>query len=150
MLLARIIGSAALSLLLLIGKSEAKSAFLPPTATEIFHLRSECAALAGKILNSSIIGPALYKSQISHYDPLTNRCYVEITIQSADTTRPPHDLSQYLYDGQTGEMLAAAQIEEGKRWGMVYDWKHQTTTLTNAGWDDAIRYINTMMADDRK
>jgi len=144
------IGFTALSLLLLTRQSIGESTFLPPTATEIFHLRSQCAALGKKIFDSSVAGPALYKSQMSRYTPQTNRCYVELTVQTADTTTPLRYLSRYLYDGQTGEMLAAAQIKEGKKWGMVYDQSYQTKTLENAGWDDASEYVNVIMTDDRK
>lgn len=52
-----------------------------PTATEVFHLRSECAALGEKLLND--IG-AKYRSvydvsfsdQLSHYNSRINRCYI--------------------------------------------------------------------------
>jgi hypothetical protein len=49
----QIIGLAALSLYLLMSAGAAENAFLPPTATEIFHLRSECAALGKKILDEN-------------------------------------------------------------------------------------------------
>ena len=83
------------------------------TATEVFHLRSECAALGKKILDSSLVGPALYQSQVSHYEPRTNRCYVELTIQTADPHRFNDHFGRYLYDGQTGELLASTQSKKG-------------------------------------
>ena len=55
-------------------------ALAQPTATEVLNLRSQCAALAGKMLEEQVIGAALTQSQISRYDPRTNRCYVEITV----------------------------------------------------------------------
>jgi len=98
-----------------------------PSATEVFHLRSECVALGQKILDGNVVGSALSHSQVSHYDPRTNRCYVELTIQTADTTKPLDYLNRVLYDGQTGEMLAVARLEKGKKWGMVFDRQHQIT-----------------------
>jgi hypothetical protein len=88
-----------------------------PTATEVFNLRSKCAALGDRILEETTIGIALTKSQVSHYEPRTNRCYVELTIQTADLSKPidQHYHHRVLYDGQTKEMLAWALIERGKK-----------------------------------
>jgi hypothetical protein len=146
----RIVGLAALSFNLLMSAGAAEKAISPPTATEIFHLRSECAALGKKILDENIVGPALYQTQISRYNPLTNRCYVELSVQCGDITKGCRHYSTTLYDGQTGEMLAFIRTENGQRSGMVFDRAHQTTTDANAGWDDARDYIDAMMADDRK
>ena len=129
-------------------ESVAQSAFSPPTATEIFHLRSECAALGEKILDANVVGPALSKSQISRYDPQTNRCYVELTVQTADTTKPISYFSRSVYDGQTGEILAIAKIKNGAKWRMVYDQNYQTK-ISNVGYNARI-YIYVIMADDRK
>ena len=86
----------------------------PPSATELFELRSKCAALGEKILRENVIGSALTQSEVSHYDPKTARCYVELTVQNADITNPTIT-STYLYDGQTKELLAFAQIEKNVR-----------------------------------
>jgi len=120
-----------------------------PTATEVFRLRSVCAELGEKILENNAIGPALTQDQVSHYDPRTNRCYVQLDVHTADL-REQYLLHRYLFDGQTKEMLAAASIEKGKKWGMVYDKQHRTMNLENAGWDDTTTYIDAMMAEDRK
>jgi uncharacterized protein YqfB (UPF0267 family) len=149
----KIVRFAALSLVLLVGRAGAENAFPPPTATEIFHLRSECGALGKKILDAhaNIIGQALEKSQISHYNPQTNRCYVQLTVLTADTTDPfPVITTNYLYDGQTDEILAVAQTRKGLNWGFVEDQSHQAKTLAHGGWHDTIEYIHAMMADDRR
>jgi hypothetical protein len=146
----KITGFVILCALLLTERGIAQNAFSPPTATEIFHLHSECAALGQKILDENVIGRALEQSQTSRYNPVTNRCYVELVVQSADLTKPMKIFSQYLFDGQTGEMLASLKVENGQKSGTVFDRNHQTTTYANAGWDDAQDYINAMMADDRK
>jgi hypothetical protein len=129
----------------------AARAFQLPTATEVFRLRSACAALGQKILDDNApVGLALSKSQVSHYDPSTNRCYVELDI--VDTPKGEfHFYHRALFDGQTGEVLAFANVE--KKWqksGKVFDKQHDTTNLNNAGWDDANDYIDAKMADDRE
>jgi hypothetical protein len=146
----RTLAFVALSLPLLATDSMAQKALVPPTATEIFRLRSECAALGRKILDENIVGPALTQTQISRYNPLTNRCYVELNAQTADNTKKMTYFHTVLYDGQTGEMLASLKIENGQKSGMVFDRNHQTKTVVNAGWDDARDDIDEMMTDDRK
>lgn len=111
-----------------------------PSATEVFHLRSECANLGVKILNESIIGIALTQSQISHYNPKTNRCYIEVTVQSGDLTKPVEIMSRYLYDGQTGEILGYAVIKKGVRTGVVFK-------RSIYGFEGASSYIDEMMRD---
>jgi hypothetical protein len=123
--------------------------FQLPTATEVFNLRSKCAALGEKILEDNFLGRSLTQSQVSHYDPQTNRCYVELTVQSADLD-PTHYYPRVLFDGQTKEMLAFTKIEKGKKGGLVYDRQHQSGSLSNAGWDDATEYIDEMIKDDRR
>ena len=95
-----------------------------------------------------IVRPALTQSQVFRYNPRTNRCYVELIVQAAD--KPTDYQRRVLYDGQTNEMLAFAEIHNGKKGGKVFDQQHRTTNLANAGWDDASEYIDQMMAEDRK
>jgi hypothetical protein len=101
-------------------------------------------------LEEDVVGSALYSSQISYYDQRTNRCYVELTTQTADTTKTLDYLNRNLFDGQTKELLAYARIQKDRKGGMVFDRQHQTATLENAGWDDANAYIDAMMLDDRR
>jgi hypothetical protein len=99
------------------------------------------------------VGSDLSQSQISHYDPQTNRCYVEITVNTADRSKwfGQHFIfHQYLYDGQTKQMLAMARIEGSRKSGIVYDKQHLTEDLKNTGYDDASTYIAERMADDRR
>lgn len=117
-----------------------------PTATEVFNLRSKCADLGEQILENNIVGVALTQSQTSHYDPKTNRCYVELTVQTGDTTRPLTYLSQTLYDGQTKEILAFARTEDGKNSGMVFV---PAANPANDFFANATAFINKMMEDDR-
>lgn len=120
------------------------------TATEIFNLRSECARLGQKILHGNIVGVALTQDQVSHYDPQTNRCYVQLTVQTADLSKPGDYFSTTLYDGQTGEILAFARTEHGKKSGMVFDGSLPDGQDPDRFWNHATDFINGKMEDDRK
>src|SRR5262244_1988050 len=78
----------------------------PPTASEIFNLRSKCAELGQKIMENHVIGSALTQDVVTHYDPKTNRCYAELDVNMADLSKFDEYNSRTLYDAQTGEMLA--------------------------------------------
>jgi hypothetical protein len=126
--------------------------FQPPTATEVFHLRNECAALGERIMNENAIGKALTQSVHTRYNPKTNRCYVHHVVQTADLSTPEdksvfHD---YLLDGQTKEMLATHSVERGKRSGIVYDLGYRAKHSNDWFGDAAEKYIEDMMMDDRK
>src|SRR5215467_15087539 len=120
-----------------------------PTTADIIQLRSTCADLGQQILEGNFIRSAVYQEQFSRYSPRTNRCYVEMRVQTGDPDENSDRFAQYLYDGQTREMLAFAQIQNGKKSGKVFDLYHRTTSFENAGWDDASGYIYAMMAGDR-
>jgi hypothetical protein len=120
-----------------------------PATTADVQLRSACAARGEQILEGNFIRSAVYQEQFSRYSPSTNRCYVEMRVQTGDLDENSDRFAQYLYDGQTREMLAFAQIQNGKKSGKVFDLHHRTTSFENAGWDDASEYIYTMMAGDR-
>lgn len=112
-----------------------------PTATEVFALRSECARLGAKLLGGNVVGSALTSSQVSRYNPKTNRCYVELTVQNADTTLTPTRLSRYLFDGQTEEILAYAKLENGAQTGMAFK-------RSGIGFEEATKYIDETMKDE--
>jgi hypothetical protein len=120
-----------------------------PATTEDVRLHSACAARGEQILEGNFIRSAVYQEQFSRYSASTNRCYVEMRVQTGDLDEISDRFAQYLYDGQTREMLAFAQIQNGKKSGRVFDLYHRTTSFENAGWDDASEYIYTMMAGDR-
>jgi len=120
--------------------------FQPPTATEAFHLRSECAKLGQAILDGNMIGAALTQDVTENYDARVNRCYVDLTVTTADMGVPQDSPAFYhsrsLYDGQTRELLAEAHIRSGKQAGIVY--KGKTTPF---GFAEVIAYINDKMGD---
>jgi hypothetical protein len=132
------------------GAIAADRAHQNPAATGDVQLRSACAAWGQQILERNFIRSALYQEQFSRYSPRTNRCYVEMRVQTVDPNEHLDRFARYLYDGQTKEMLAFAQIQNGKKSGRVFDLNHRTTSFEDAGWDDASEYIYTMMADDRR
>jgi hypothetical protein len=117
----------------------------PPTATEVFNLRSKCAELAQKILANNVVGSALTKDIVSHYDPQTNRCYAELDVNSADLRRFSEYYSRTVFDGQTGEILVSANNQNGHKTAYVKDGGLKTTDF-----DIAVLKIADLMADDRK
>jgi hypothetical protein len=142
-----------------------------PTATEAFNLRIKCKQMADEKAedmswhplepaNGAGVGmsPAavarlneqnrpeiISSSHSSRYDPKSNRCYVEIRLH---TRRKELDRdSRQVYDAQIDDLVAFTKIDNGKKVGMVFDHKHQTTTDKNLGWDDADAYMDQIMED---
>jgi hypothetical protein len=88
--------------------------FVPPTAEEAYRLQDDCIHRGEKILRESVIGIALAHEQVSRYNPTTNRCYVRLEVHAGDPTEfQKYDFSTYLFDGQTGEMLASFTVKPG-------------------------------------
>jgi hypothetical protein len=119
-----------------------------PAVIEDVQLRSACAGWAQQILERNFVRSAVYQEQFWRYSPSTDRCYVEIRVQTGGLSEHSDRFGQYLYDGETRELLAFAQIQNGKKSGKVFDLHHPTKSFENAGWDDANEYIYTMMAGD--
>lgn len=82
--------------------------FRMPNAGELFDLESKCNVLGHQILENNTIGSALSQSQLSHYNPADNRCYVLLNVTTADLRTPFDKFTSdyFLDDGQTGEILA--------------------------------------------
>jgi hypothetical protein len=118
-----------------------------PTATEVFHLRTECAQLGDKVLDDAIIGSALTKDVATNYDPHDNRCYVDLTISTADLTvsigSPAYYQNRILYDGQTHELLASIQIKNGQKTGLAFKGSPRAS-----GFEGVADYINSKMSGD--
>jgi hypothetical protein len=130
-----------------------------PTATEVFHLRSECATLGEKLADRIVDA---YRAeyhvssyyQLSHYDARTNRCYVKLQSVFADKKTPVnyYYLNTCLYDGQTGERLACARQRTDKH--SVFQPDQNTSDIDTLdkfqlSSDEAYAFINERMADDR-
>jgi hypothetical protein len=116
--------------------------------TEEAQFRSACTASGEQILAANFIRAAVSQDQVSRYSPRTSRCYVEMRVETLDREEDLERFGRFLYDGHTKELLAFAEIKDGKKSGRVFDLYHRTTTFENAGWDDANEYIHTMMMDD--
>ena len=84
----------------------AASADPQPTATEVFHLRTECKKLGDQLFEKEGL-PEKYgfTTYFSNYEAKTNRCYVQLNHRFKEhlTDRPA---SIYLYDGQGGGLIA--------------------------------------------
>jgi hypothetical protein len=117
--------------------------FQPPTATELFNLRSRCAELGNKFLDDLVVFRPLTKSITSRYDPRTNHCYGDVVTQN------PHSFyhNRTLVDLQTGEPLAYAKTEKSKKVGMVSG--RLTDMRDDLGFSDANEYIDKLMQEDR-
>jgi hypothetical protein len=116
--------------------------------TEEAQFRSACTASGEQILAANFIRAAISQEQVSRYSPRASRCFVEMRVQTIDRQEHVERFGRFLYDGLTKELLAFAQIRDGKKSGRVFDLYHRTITFENAGWDDANEYIHTMMMDD--
>ena len=121
-----------------------------PTASEIFDLRSKCAELGEKIMKNKVLGDNVQKDELSHYEPKTNRCYVRLTVWNANLSKGDEDFQQYLFDGQTGQVLAAARREHGVRSGDIYSDPPPSAGNPDEMYVDASLFISQMMADDRQ
>jgi hypothetical protein len=99
-----------------------------------------------KIMEGNNIGSALTQDVVTHYDPPTNRCYGELDVNTADLSKFTDDYSRYVYDAQTGELLASVSNDHGKKTAYVKDGGGFKAT----DWDQAIIQIESLMADDRK
>ncbi|MBO0751342.1 MAG: hypothetical protein J2P53_04480 [Bradyrhizobiaceae bacterium] len=118
------------------------------TAAEEARQRAACAAAGEQILAVNAVRSAVYQEQFAHYSRRTNRCYVEMRVQTVAADERADRIGRFLYDGETRELLAVAQIEGGKKSGRVFDLNHRTTTFANDGWDDASDYIYRLTAGD--
>ena len=116
--------------------------FQPPSATGV---QSRCAELGEKILEEQAMNLGTIPSQVSHYDPRTNRCYVELNVLTNDI----NTFHRYLYDGQTKEVLATASTVKGNKEGAIFDKRRNPTGDTHE-YFEADKYIDEMMAEDRK
>ena len=92
-------------------------------------------------MDGNIIGSALAKEQVSHYDPKANRCYVELDVHMADLSKYDEYYSRYCYDGQTGELLGWVRSEKGIKTGFF-----KNADLLN--FDAVEARIDNLMADD--
>ena len=99
-------------------------------------------------MENTVIGDALKKDQLSHYEPKTNRCYVQLTVWNANLAKGDEYFQQYLFDGQTGQVLAAIRREKGIRSGDIYIDPSPLNGNPDELYLDASMFISKVMADD--
>src|SRR5262249_10944553 len=94
------------------------------TGTELFDLRTKCAAFAKKVLQDNYpdwMPGIMFRVSNSHYDSKSGRCFVELKVGNIpkDPSIEPESYHQ-LFDGQTGQALADARVyRNGTRTGVV-------------------------------
>jgi hypothetical protein len=149
-----------------------------PSSEELFRLNSECATLGKKFLeenhlkcksagcteNATSAGPVQgggYQTvkgdnitdatQVSHYDPAANRCYVELTEYTINSKTSDTKLTVGFYDAQTGEKIASygdagSKSTDQDYWGTVSDAHHQHAFKSSLNdEEDAKGYISAKM-----
>jgi hypothetical protein len=129
----------------------------PPTATELWQLRSACVELGKKIVKDTQHLHD-FEQMSSRYDSLTGHCYVLIT----DMSHRGDNTYITLWDGQTGEILASIQRPLSGEWsGEVHDPQHVSPSPTfddekaektfyKKKYEDAQSYIIRLMSEDRE
>ena len=101
-------------------------------------------------MKNTVIGDELTKNQLSHYEPKTNRCYVQLTVWNASLAKGDEYFQQYLFDGQTGQVLARIRREKGIRSGDISVDPYPPNGNSDELYLDASMFIRKMMADDRQ
>lgn len=118
------------------------------SATEEFNLRGKCAALGDEMTATyGIVGDALISDMVTHYNPETNRCYVEFTATKNFAFKYPSTPENYrtvaVYDGQTKEMLVYADQEGDKSNGII--WTRQAVNDRYTSFEKAQAEIDLLM-----
>jgi hypothetical protein len=98
----------------------------------------------------TVISNTQKKDQVSHYEPKTNRCYVQLTVWSGDLAKGSEYFQQSLFDGQTGQELAAIRREKGVRSGDIFIDPSPLNGNPDELYLDASSFISKMMADHRQ
>jgi hypothetical protein len=129
----------------------------PPTATEAFNLRIRCKQMADHKADELAAGNALLKWEVvqssgsSRYDAINNRCYILIYHH---IRKPGYEtVASQLYDAQVDDLLASADIRNGKKSGSIWDESYKGQRFFkdgDAAWEATVTYMNELMADPRK
>ena len=133
-------------MILLAGILALPAAIAAAADAEAAWTHGACAAAGEQILAGNAVRSAVYQEQVSRYSRRAKHCYVEMRIKTAAAGDRADRVGRFLYDGETKELLAMAQIKGGSKSGRVFDLNHGKTTFANEGWDDASEYIYEMMA----
>jgi hypothetical protein len=82
-----------------------------PSATEVFNLRTKCARLGQELDESMPHGSNWSQEVLSNYSIKENRCYI---VLDGFNESYRGERARYLYDGQTQELLASANLFRDK------------------------------------
>jgi hypothetical protein len=126
----------------------------PPTATEAFNLRIRCKQMADLKADALAAGNAALKWEVleswgsSKYDATNNRCYILIYHH----IRKPgfENVVRQMYDAQVDDLLAFADIRNGKKTGVIFGYTGGGRLTDDASYEAAIKYMDELMADPRK
>lgn len=99
----------------------------PTTATEVFNLRTKCQQIVDTDVEEGRIGGvgnALKADIKSHYNPVTNHCYAQVTVLKNFNVVFPGIPTDYcaiaLYDAQTLDLLLSTDQKNGNQVGLDF------------------------------
>jgi hypothetical protein len=123
-----------------------------PSATEVFNLRTKCQEIVNKDVQDSLIGvagSALSVDVKSHYNPVTNHCYAEVTVMKNFFYEPSKVANDYrtttLYDAQTVDLLLGAKQENDKQSGNDFT---DETKVPLSTYDAVLNKIHLLMTQE--
>jgi hypothetical protein len=115
-------------------------------------LLSACLLLTFARLNDQTRPEVLGSWSSSKYEATNNRCYVRIYKHTRRKSQFDYEVHQ-VYDAQVEDLLAHAEMKNGKKFGMIYDESYKGARWLSSGdasWEAAITYMDELMADPRK
>jgi hypothetical protein len=131
-----------------------------PTATEVFHLRSECQKIVEDLAQAPFTGSAWSTRATSNYNTEDGHCYMMVeSTESSEGSKVGMSCASYsLYDAQTDDMKAHAKAGTGcpdigppphkyiaSRMGMVFASEKSCPWDEDHGFGCAMDYINQKM-----
>jgi hypothetical protein len=152
---------------------EAASKPCGPTATEIFHLRTECSNLAEKMhkryseddhyndVMADVTGQLVAHdadpsiTHTSHYSPESNRCYVRFSVFNASSKEPRIGAEgSAVFDAQSLERLAQAGVSIEYQGSQIKSQSKSGNILAmpfvgDSGYSAAMEYMDNLMAEKK-
>ena len=104
-------------------------------------------------MEDNIISTALMQQQISRHNPITNRCYIKLEVSTADLGTPQERFvrNQYLFGGQTKEILASASWEGlNKKTDYLFPDNLKSLSHDPPAYEEVDAIIERFMAEERK
>lgn len=116
-----------------------------PTATEVFHLRTECAKLAKERFEADFVSPNAVGASVryrANYNTKTGRCYYELTVNWPG--KDAREVSS-LYDIHGGtETIAHANTKTGSSGWVSFVTKDGHANM-GVSYQEARDYIDAIM-----